>query len=206
MTTIYLIRHSEKLKKGIIQNNDFELDTKAMTLTVEGERLAKELSDIPELSKVEKIYSSPYARSVATAKYLAAKLNLDIYLDSRLEEIKTGKKTMDNKTFNYLREHDFDFKLEDGESFYDVQKRMTEVFHEICESNQNKTIAIFSHHFALFILLMNFCEIRYIEEQLTLCYRDLNITLKWASPDIYKLEIEQDNIIDLEHVVYGKSD
>ena len=26
MTTIYLIRHSEKLKKGIIQNNDFELD------------------------------------------------------------------------------------------------------------------------------------------------------------------------------------
>ena len=27
MTTIYLIRHSEKLKKGIIQNNDFELDT-----------------------------------------------------------------------------------------------------------------------------------------------------------------------------------
>ena len=51
-----------------------------------------------------------------------------------------------------------------------------------------------------------FYEIRYIEDQLTLCYHDLNITLKWSSPDIYKLEIEQGNIINLEHFVYGKSD
>lgn len=201
MTTIYLIRHSEKLKKGLIHNNDFELDTKAMTLTVNGEMQAKELSEIPELSKVEKIYSSPYARSVATAKYLAKKLNLDIYLDSRLEEIKTGKKTIDNKTFNYLREHDFDYKLENGESFHDVQKRMTEVFYEICESDQNKTIAIFSHHFALFALLMNFCEIRYVKDQLTLIYNELKITLKWLSPDVYKLVIDNAYLINLEHVM-----
>ena len=44
------------------------------------------------------------------------------------------------------------------------------------------------------------------KDQLTLCYHDLNVTLKWASPDIYKLEIEQGNIINLEHVVYGKND
>ena len=191
MTTIYFIRHSEKLKKGIFQNNPFEMDTKAMTLTVKGERLAKELSEIPDLEKVEKIYSSPYARCIATAKYLAEKLHLDIYLDSRLEEIKTGKKTIDNKTFNYLREHNFDYKLEQGESFHDVERRMTEVFREICQSNQNKTIAIFSHHFALFILFMNFCEIRYINDQLTLCYHDFIITLKWASPDIYKIEMNK---------------
>ena len=58
--------------------------------------------------------------------------------------------------------------------------------------------------FVLFILLMNFCEVCYIEDKLTLIYKDLQITLEWSSPDIYKIELDDNYVINLEHILNNK--
>ena len=200
-TVVYLIRHSKKLKKGIEQNNEFVLDSKNMCLSVEGEILARNLCHIEELNQVEKIYSSDYARAVSTAKYLAEKLNLPIYLDNRLGEIKSGTIEMDQKEFKLKRETDLHYKMPDGESFLETKERMVKVFWEIIEKNKGQTIAIFSHHLALFALLMNFCNQNYKGNHLYLTFKnELEITTKWDAPDIYKLVLQNTEIITIEHI------
>lgn len=201
MTTIYLIRHARKMKKEVILK-DKKLDTVQTVLTVNGEKSAEKLGLLPCLLSVEKIYSSHYARAVGTAKYLASERNLPIYVDERLGEIQNGEGEMDSKTRDYLREHDFSFRLKNGESFNDVQKRMVEVFKEIVMENEGKIVAIFSHHIALFLLLSHFLEVRYIDDILSLCTQNgLVITTKWLSPDIYKVEMDGMKLVLIEHVL-----
>ena len=201
MTTIYLIRHARKMKKEVILK-DKKLDTVQTVLTVDGEKSAEKFGLLPCLLSVEKIYSSHYARTVGTAKYLASERNLPIYVDERLSEIQNGEGEIDSKTRDYLREHDFSFRLKNGESFNDVQKRMVEVFKEIVMENEGKTVAIFSHHIALFLLLSLFLEVRYIDEVLSLCTQNgLVITTKWLSPDIYKAEMDGMKLVLIEHIL-----
>ena len=79
---------------------------------------------------------------------------------------------------------------------------MVEVFKEIVMENEGKTVAIFSHHIALFLLLSHFLEVRYIDEVLSLCTQNgLVITTKWLSPDIYKVEMDGMELIGLEHIL-----
>lgn len=94
---ILLIRHSEQLKIEDTKKFDTsdQLNNEKIILSVNGEKLAKEISELKEMQNVEMILSSNYVRALATAKYIAAANNIDINVDDRLNERKLRKS---NKT------------------------------------------------------------------------------------------------------------
>ena len=87
---IYLIRHSEQLKlNGNNRTNDSEqVKNEKIILSIDGEEKAKVLSANKELQNIEILFSSNYVRTIATAKYIAMKNNVEINIDERLGERK----------------------------------------------------------------------------------------------------------------------
>ncbi len=85
-TIIYLIRHSEQLKlKGEnFSHESSQLRNEKVTLSIHGEVLAQKLSYIEELKNIDVLYASNYVRTIATAKYIAEKNNIEINIDERL--------------------------------------------------------------------------------------------------------------------------
>ena len=92
-TVIFLIRHSEQYR-DYIYNSDLENErerNKKIILSVNGEENARELSKIKELNEIDILFSSDYARAMATAKYIAKNNNLIMNIDERLGERKIRK-------------------------------------------------------------------------------------------------------------------
>jgi len=92
-TVIYLIRHSEQYR-DYIYNSDLENErerNKKIILSVNGEEKARELSEIKELNDIDILFSSDFARAMATAKYIANNNNLTMNIDERLGERKIRK-------------------------------------------------------------------------------------------------------------------
>ena len=89
-TVIYLIRHSEQYRNYVYNyNKENESEkNKKIILSVEGEEKAKKFANKEELKNIDVVYSSDYARAVATAKYIAFNNNLTINIDERLGERK----------------------------------------------------------------------------------------------------------------------
>ena len=89
-TTIYLIRHSVSLKlKDEPTNTEIDqLKNEKLPLLENGEMLALKLSENDELQNIDMIFSSDYVRAISTAKYIAKKNNLEVYIDERLGERK----------------------------------------------------------------------------------------------------------------------
>ena len=57
-------------------------------LSINGERLAEELSNNAELQNIDELWSSSYSRAVCTAKYIAEKNNLLINISDNFGERK----------------------------------------------------------------------------------------------------------------------
>lgn len=90
---IILIRHSEQLKIKDTKKFDIsnQVNNEKIILSVNGERLAKEISKLNELQNINMIWSSNYVRALATAKYIANENNIDINVDDRLNERRLRK-------------------------------------------------------------------------------------------------------------------
>ena len=87
-TVIYLIRHSEQYRDYVYNSEKESEINKKIILSIEGEEKARILADKEELKNIELLYSSDYARAVATAKYIAFNNNLTTNIDERLGERK----------------------------------------------------------------------------------------------------------------------
>ena len=91
-TYIYLIRHSEQLRiKNRIYNEDSQIANEKIILSVEGEKKAKEISELAELSNIDILWSSNYVRAIATAKYIADKNKIEINIDENFNERKVRR-------------------------------------------------------------------------------------------------------------------
>ena len=94
-TTVYLIRHSEKLDTKYIDkyyNDEFyQITREKRILSSDGERKAKILSENKEFNKLDAIYSSNYVRAIQTAKYFAERLDIKINVNKDLNERRYGK-------------------------------------------------------------------------------------------------------------------
>lgn len=79
MTTIYLIRHSVRMKENIINeyntNQDKTIRKEKIILSVEGEKRAEILCNKEELNNIDVVYTSNCVRTLQTAKYLIEKQN-----------------------------------------------------------------------------------------------------------------------------------
>lgn len=209
MTTVYILRHSKPFRNllGSYEVNEIEqIRNEKNPLSVEGEELAKKMSNREELKNVDVLYSSHYVRAMATAKYIAEINNIKLNVDERLGERKFGVKNINDlpKTFFEDQLRDWNYKLGDGESANEVSKRMKEALFEILSNNKNKTVAIVSHGTALSTMLIKWCEVKLNEEtKLIEIYFNNKLVFdgNWKCPELFKLEFdENNNLVSIENI------
>lgn len=176
MTTIYIITNNAVLKNKIIYKKEMseEQQRELQPLNLKGEKNSSALSKIEELKETKTIYTSDYISAISTAKYLSEELDLKINVDDRLNERKVGIVKENNEKFlKEMQEHDFDYKLHNGESLNQVADRMKQVIKEILREHQEETITIFTHDIALEALFSIWCEKGFnLENQLILNFKD----------------------------------
>ena len=203
-TIIYLVKHADELKESGIQNtNDTaQLINEKYILSVKGEEQSKRLSESQELQNIDALWSSSYARAKATAKYIAYRNNIDINIDSRLNERKLGNledlsKWMKNKPFGVVQAYlqDKKWKAREGESCEESTERVTIFLQKILKENMGKKIVLVSHGALISFLLTNWCE---LNEEMKLVFNNKIIEIK--EPSITKLTFDEQKMISIESI------
>lgn len=190
MTTIYFMRHSEAMKPQNINNTDsLQLQNEKWILTVNGENIAKEKSQLEELKNFNCVYSSNYVRAISTAKYFAD----EIKIDERFGERKFGINNWDElpSDFGEKQFKDFDYKLKNGESINEVILREQEALEELLEKHKEEKILIVGHSTALASLFSKWCEISYTGSYK---YNDIDFfDGKWNYCETFRLYFDDTN-------------
>lgn len=162
------------------------------------------MSNMNELKKIDVLWSSNYTRAISTAKYIANNNNIEINVDEKLNERKLGnlnllKELGKDKKYTFTEEQLLDENLKnfEGESRFEVNKRMNDILSEILQKNKGKRIAIVSHGAALKFLLMNWCE---LNEEIKLVYKR-NVVLDLNSPCVIKLVFYENKLDKLSFVL-----
>lgn len=201
-TTIYLIRHSKTLPETGIRNTDEtdQIINEKEILSIEGEKLAAELSQNIELHNLDAIWCSSYVRAKQTAKYIAYENNLNLNIDSRLNERKLGNmaeiaeimKDKDTRDVSKVQLKDQNLKTSDGESVADTNKRMTDFFNELLENYKGKRVAVVSHGGSIKFFLLNYCS---VNANVNLEYKGKELII--TEPCLLKLTFDNMELIDL---------
>lgn len=199
--TIYFISNNLVLE-NIGYETDENILEKRITrpLSIEGEKLAVKL--VKKINS-EVIYASNYASSLASAKYLAEYKNLNININSFLNDAKIGDMGNRNiKMLRFMQERDFNFKFHNGESLNDVSNRMSLIMERIIKKNYNKNIAIFTHKRAIMGYLLPYLEKGFnLDDRLILSFNNHVILDDVdADIDIIKVEYEKGKIIDIKRI------
>ena len=199
MTIIYFMRHSEVLKPKNINNSDsLQLQNEKWILTVKGENIAKEKSEVSELEKFDHVYASNYVRAISTAKYFT---DNEIKIDERFGERKFGINNWDElpSDFGEKQFKDFDYKLENGESINEVILREENALTEILKIHKGEKVLIVGHSTALASLFSKWCEISYTGPYK---YNDREFfDGKWNYCETFKLEFDDNNnLVDIENI------
>lgn len=205
-TIIYLVRNSKVLRnyESYINNKDYDDRLESVILSVEGEILANKLADNLELKEIDVIYSSNYSSALSTAKYIAKNNDLSINVDFKLGERKVGVKKLEQipKDFYDMQLHDFDYKMNYGESINDVCLRMYQCLLKIIDANKGKKIAIVTHSTCMLGLLSKYCSINFNNNVLELTYNNKVILEdSFSSPDLYELEYVDNKLIDIKKII-----
>ena len=203
-TTIYLIKHADELKENGIKNvkDNTQLMNEKYILSVKGEEQSRQLSENKELENIDALWSSSYARAKATAKYIAYKNNIEINIDSSLNERKLGNledlsKWMENKSCGVVQAYlqDKKWKAREGESCEEATKRVTLFLQKILKEYSGKRIALVSHGALISFLLTNWCK---LNEEMNLVFNDKIIEIK--EPSITKLSFDDQKLVTIETI------
>ena len=203
-TTIYLIKHADELKENGIKNvkDNTQLINEKYILSVKGEEQSRQLSENKELENIDVLWSSSYARAKATAKYIAYKNDIEINIDSSLNERKLGNledlsKWMENKSCGVVQAYlqDKKWKAREGESCEEATKRVTLFLQKILKEYSGKRIALVSHGALISFLLTNWCK---LNEEMNLVFNDKIIEIK--EPSITKLTFDEQKIVNIETI------
>lgn len=195
---IYLVSNNNLVNNLSYQENNLDIIRIIRPLSFSGEYNAKKISEYKELNQVSKVYASQFSSSLGTAKYLSEKLNLDIIIDSRFNDCKVGYLGSKNmKMVKGLQEHDFNYKLNGGESLNDVGLRIENAINSL-EDNS----VIFTHKRAILGYLIQKSSVGYnLDDSLILEYNNKQIyddtdTLY----DIYELTYENNELMNIEKI------
>lgn len=199
--TLYLVSNNLVLD-GISYETDENILEKRITrpISIEGEKLAVKL--VKKIS-ADVIYSSSYASSLATAKYYASYKNIEININSFLNDAKIGDMGNRNiKMLRFMQERDFDFKFNHGESLKEVSKRMDLVINRILKNNYGKDIVVFTHKRAIMAYLLPYLDKGFnLDDRLILSFNDKVILDDVDNDmDIIKLTIEKGSILNVDTI------
>ena len=203
-TIVYLVKHADELQENGIKNIDdtTQLMNEKYILSVKGEEQSRKLSKNSELANIDVLWSSSYARAKATAKYIAYKNNIEINIDSSLNERKLGNledlsKWMENKTIGVVQAYlqNQKWKAREGESCEDATKRVTHFLQKILKENKGKRIVLVSHGALISFLLTNWCD---LDDEMKLIFNNKVIEIK--EPSITKLTFENQKLLNIESI------
>jgi len=203
-TVIYFVRHSEPLKlKKMKYNDSDQIHNEKQPLSVNGEIKAKTLSELSELSNIDTVIASNYVRTIATAKYIAKKNNVDIYINEDFRERRQGVNWEDIPNgFEIKQFNEETYKIGDGENQIEVRERMFKALTEVLEQYKSKRIVITSHATAIMFLFKKWCDINFDG---SICKIEFNDKIvfenKWNAPEIFKLIFdEKNNLISIKNL------
>ncbi len=207
MTTVYLIRHSIKEKNYNIfeSDDDNQIKNEKVFLSVDGEKMAEQLSKHKELQNIDELWSSNYVRAMQTAKYISKNNNIILNISKDFDERHYGtfSPNVDKEEFWLNQYLNKDLKNIDGESQNDVQNRMDKKIKEIVKNNENKKVAIVCHNGCILFYLLKYCNLDEAShiKKLTLSYKGKKLVESGIlkSPSIIKLEFNEDNLIDISY-------
>ncbi len=190
-------------ENNLSYNNRQDIEQKKMTrpLSIEGEGIAKNIAVLDDFMDVNSIYSSMYASSLASAKYLADRLDKITIVDEDLNDCKIG--TLGSKSLKmvkFMQNHDFNIKLNGGESLEEVGTRMERVVHRILDIGENK-IAVYTHKRALLGYLIRNAQTGYnLDDDLIVEFND-KVIYSEADKDADIVKVTYDrghNILDID--------
>lgn len=195
---LYLISNNSLLD-GLSYDSKYDLENirKIRPLSIIGEENANKISENPLFENIEKIYSSYYSSSLDSAKYLANKLNLNINLSELFNDCRVGYLGSKNmKMVKGLQDHDFNYKLTNGESLIEVGNRLENGINKIIK---NEDIVIFTHKRAILGYLLKFSSVGYnLDDSLILEFNGKQIYDDSDTEyDIYELIIENNKLVDI---------
>lgn len=200
MTEIYLIRHSEKMRGP---TNMWEVFDRIQPLSVRGEEKANALLEMDCLRNADVAYTSPYARTLSTLRYLMEADGFSITMDERLRELDfggdmtkmgppphSGKNPHRNPNDIRARQWlDRDLADVNGESLNQCCARMTEVVAEIAGNHPGKKVLVGTHGAAI-------CA--YISSLIPGIDDDYARTL--PQPSVFHLVFENERITSVERL------
>lgn len=201
---LYLISNNLVID-NIVYQTDLSIEEKRINrpLAIEGEKKAYNLAKVLD---GQAIYTSHYASAIASSKYLAAKLNIPIYIDANLKDSVIGSGGKNNiKMLRYMQERNFNYKYAGGESLNETRLRMKKALNNIIKSNEGDVI-IFSHKRAILSYLLDYTKQGFnLDDRLILTYHDEVIMDDTENDiDIIELELEDNNIINIKNIELGK--
>lgn len=201
--TLYLVSNN-LVVDNILYETDEGLEEKRINrpLSIEGEKASVKIVKKIDASIV---YSSSYASSIGTAKYYASYKNIDVNINSFLNDLKIGDLGRRNiKMLRFMQERDFDFKFNRGESLNDVNKRMNIAIDRIIKKNGNKNIVIFTQKSAITGYLLDKLEHGYnLDDRLVLSFNErVIIDDNLSDVDIIKVVLEKGKVINCEVILY----
>lgn len=210
MTTLYLIRHSVRMKRDDIETYNTTqpriIKEEKIILSSEGEKRAEILSKEVELQNIDVLYTSNCVRTLATAKYMMESQNLKANIDERLDERRVGKPNDDIYPDWFIRQfQDFDYKTIGGESMREVQHRFNEVINEILEKHENKRIAVFTHAYAITSYLLKYCKLIHVsDDRLEIEYNGKTLyNRRLNAPEVFKLTFNNKEIKNIELIEFN---
>ena len=149
MTTVYFVRHAT--------SNFNNHDDLTRELTAQGLKDRELVTAFLRDKGIDAIFSSPYKRAVDTIKEFADDRKMEIVFISDFRERKVGGSWIENfDSFCKEQWEDFDFKLSEGESLREVQKRNIRALDQLLETYADKNIAVGSHGTALCTIINYF--------------------------------------------------
>ena len=189
MTTVYLIRHSMKLRGPV--NGAFPVFDRMQPLSAEGEERARRLLEFPELRGADFAVASTMSRSLATIRYLIEADDVPYAIDRRLNELEFGKKPEDMPMDEFMgRRWRFPDEVpEEGESVTACRNRMEAAILETVREHPGEKILIGSHGAAIGAYLSG--VLGSMEDDFV---RSINL------PDVFRLGFDGDRAVAFDRL------
>lgn len=148
-TTIYFVRHATP--------NFNNHDDLTRELTPQGLEDRKLVTEFLWDKDIEAALSSPYKRAFDTIKEFADVRGLEIQIIDDFRERKVDNQWIkDMKRFCKRQWRDFDYKLPEGESLNEAQRRNIRALMQVLEIHHGKNVIIGSHGTALSTIINYF--------------------------------------------------
>jgi probable phosphomutase (TIGR03848 family) len=147
MTTLLLIRHATTATTGLRLGGRTQasLDEKGRG---QAEAVAARLADLP----LKAVYASPLARTMETAKYIAALHGLDVESVDGLLEVEYGRWTdrplrplLKTKLWPVIQARPSLVRFPDGETIREAQLRAVDALEDLVARHRRTTIAVVTH-------------------------------------------------------------